>query len=234
MTPLKPKRRAASAATPPDAARAWPADAPERRAVAELVPFANNARTHSDAQVAQIAASIREWGFTNPVLIDEHGLIIAGHGRVLAARKLQIAEVPCLVARGWTEAQKRAYVIADNKVALNAGWDADLLAVELGALGDLGFDATLTGFSADEIAALADSLAEPDAEPNRGEGAGGGEADAEDETESLVFRLRRDEAKAVRSALDAATARRPAAKAVPAAHADSASLADVCRAYLLT
>ena len=132
----------------------WPADATERRAVASLLPYARNARTHSDAQVAQIAASIKEFGFTNPVLIDPDSSIIAGHGRVLAARKLGLVDVPCMVATGWTEAQRRAYIIADNKLALNAGWDDALLALEFGDLATLDFDLSLTGFSADEIAAL--------------------------------------------------------------------------------
>ena len=112
----------------------WPADKVERWAVSRLIPYARNARTHSDAQVAQIAASIREWGWTTPVLVDEAGGLIAGHGRVMAARKLGIAEVPVMVARGWSEAQKRAYVLADNKLALNAGWDEELLRVELADL----------------------------------------------------------------------------------------------------
>jgi ParB-like chromosome segregation protein Spo0J len=98
---------------------------------AALIPYARNARTHSPEQVDQIAASIREWGWTVPVLIDEQGGIIAGHGRVLAAQKLAIAEIPVMVAAGWSEAQKRAYVLADNKLALNAGWDNDLLKIEL-------------------------------------------------------------------------------------------------------
>ena len=111
----------------------WPADKVERWPLDRLVPYARNARTHSDAQVAQIAGSIREWGWTKPVLVDENG-IIAGHGRVLAARKLGLTEVPVMVARGWSEAQKRAYVIADNKLALNAGWDEELLRLELADL----------------------------------------------------------------------------------------------------
>ena len=101
----------------------WPADRVERWPIERLVPSARNARTHSEAQVEQIAASIREWGWTNPVLVDESGTIIAGHGRVLGARKLRIKEVPVMVAIGWTEAQKRAYLIADNKLTLNGGWD---------------------------------------------------------------------------------------------------------------
>jgi len=119
-----------------------------------LIPYARNSRTHSDAQVAQIAASIKEFGFTNPVLIDETGSIIAGHGRVMAARKLAIADVPSIRLTHLTEAQKKAYIIADNKLALNAGWDDEMLAVELTDLKDMGFDLDLTGFSTDEIEAL--------------------------------------------------------------------------------
>ena len=119
-----------------------------------LIPYARNSRTHSDAQVAQIAASIKEFGFTNPVLIDETGSIIAGHGRVMAARKLAIADIPSIRLTHLTEAQKKAYVIADNKLALNAGWDDEMLAVELTDLKDMGFDLDLTGFSTDEIEAL--------------------------------------------------------------------------------
>ena len=148
----------------------WPADKVERRAVAALIPYARNARTHSPEQVDQIAASIREWGWTVPVLVDEQGGIIAGHGRVLAAHKLAIAEVPVMVAAGWSEAQKRAYVLADNKLALNAGWDDDLLKIELGDLQAFDFDLGLIGFSADEIAGT-DVRQE---RPNRsGRGAGG-------------------------------------------------------------
>ena len=120
----------------------------------DLVPYARNSRTHSDAQVAQIAASIKEFGFTNPVLIDADGGIIAGHGRVLAARVLKLDSVPCLRISHLTETQKRAYVIADNKLALNAGWDNELLALEFAELQGLGFDLDLTGFDADELEAL--------------------------------------------------------------------------------
>jgi DNA modification methylase len=136
----------------------WPADNVERRKVADLIPYARNSRTHSDQQVGQIAASIKEWGWTVPVLIDPEGGLIAGHGRILAAQKLGIADVPCMVADGWTDAQKKAYVIADNKLALNAGWDDAMLKIELGELGDLDFDLSLTGFDTDELAAF---LAEP-------------------------------------------------------------------------
>ena len=138
-----------------------PADKVERWKIEKLVPYARNARTHSDEQVGQIAASIKEWGWTTPVLVDEAGSIIAGHGRTLAAQRLQMTEVPVMVAKGWSDAKKRAYVLADNKLALNAGWDNEMLALELGEIGDLDFDLDLTGFSADEIAALMPLEIEP-------------------------------------------------------------------------
>jgi hypothetical protein len=119
-----------------------------------LIPYARNSRTHSDEQVAQIAASIKEFGFTNPILIDDEGGIIAGHGRVMAARKLGLEFVPCIRLGYLTETQRRAYVIADNKLALNAGWDDELLALELGELEERDFDLSLTGFSEDELAKL--------------------------------------------------------------------------------
>ena len=123
----------------------------ETIAVDLLIPYARNSRTHSDEQVAQIAASIREFGFTNPVLIDGQDGIIAGHGRVLGARKLGMSDVPCIRLAHLSEAQKRAYVIADNKLALNAGWDNDMLALELLDLRDADYDLPLTAFSADEL-----------------------------------------------------------------------------------
>ena len=124
------------------------------RKVDELIPYARNSRTHSDAQVAQIAASVREFGWTNPVLVDGENGIIAGHGRVLAARKLGMDEVPCIELAGLTDTQRRAYIIADNKLALNGGWDDELLAIEFSELADAGFDNLLTGFTQDEIDAL--------------------------------------------------------------------------------
>lgn len=117
----------------------------------DLIPYVNNSRTHSEEQVKQICASINEFGFTNPVLIDEKDMIIAGHGRVLASERLKLDEVPCIVLEGLTEAQKKAYVIADNKMALNAGWDEELLKLELENLKELDFDLSLTGFDDDEL-----------------------------------------------------------------------------------
>jgi DNA modification methylase len=137
--------------------------------VASLIPYARNARTHSEAQVAQIAASIREFGFTNPVLVDGERGVIAGHGRLMAARKLGMDEVPVIELSHLTPAQKRAYILADNKLALNAGWDEDLLRIELGDLKLDGFDLGLTGFGEDEIGRIlidaSDGLTDPDQVP---------------------------------------------------------------------
>src|SRR5262245_17273759 len=124
------------------------------RPVEALIPYARNARTHSEAQVAQIAGSIREFGFTNPVLIDRGNGIIAGHGRVLAAHKLGITEVPCIELAHLSHAQRHAYIIADNKLALNAGWHTELLKIELEDLQLGGFDLALTGFDEFELGAL--------------------------------------------------------------------------------
>lgn len=128
--------------------------------IENLLPYARNSRTHSDEQTAQIAASIKEFGFTNPVLIDNDNQIIAGHGRVLAARKLKMKEVPCIRLGYLTETQKKAYVIADNKLALNSGWDDELLALEIADLKNEEFDVSLLGFTEDELAGLGEQLVE--------------------------------------------------------------------------
>jgi ParB-like chromosome segregation protein Spo0J len=128
-----------------------PADKIEHWPIDRLIPYARNSRTHSDVQIAQIAASIKEWGFTTPVLVDESGGIIAGHGRTLAARKLGLKAIPVVIASGWTDAQKRAYVIADNKLATNANWDEEMLKLELHALAEEEFQLDMTGFSPDEL-----------------------------------------------------------------------------------
>lgn len=124
----------------------------EYRKVDTLIPFARNPRTHSDAQVAKLAASIVEFGWTNPVLVDGSHGIIAGHGRLAAARKLGLTEVPVIELGHLSPAQKRAYVIADNRLALDAGWDEEMLAAELAELSEAGYDLDLTGFDADELA----------------------------------------------------------------------------------
>jgi ParB-like chromosome segregation protein Spo0J len=142
------KRKKADASAPPRAARPvkielWPLD--------RLKPFARNSRTHSAAQVAAIAKSIQRFGFTNPILATEDGTIIAGHGRTLAAKSIDAAAVPVIVVDGWSEDDVRAYVIADNKLALDAGWDEAILKLELGELAEKGFDLDLTGFKEDDL-----------------------------------------------------------------------------------
>ena len=132
----------------------------EQLKVGDLIPYVNNSRTHSDEQVMQVASSIKEFGFTNPILIDDDGGIIAGHGRLLAAKKLDIDEVPCIRLGYLSEAQRKAYVIADNKLALNSGWDNDLLKIELMQLDSIDFDLNLTGFDLSELANIFDPVTE--------------------------------------------------------------------------
>jgi DNA modification methylase len=126
----------------------------EQRKIETLIPYVNNSRTHSDEQVAQIAASVREFGWTNPILVDGQNGIIAGHGRLAAARKLGLTEIPVIVLDHLSEAQKKALIIADNKLASNAGWDDEMLRLELNDLQEMGFDATIAGFTTEELDAL--------------------------------------------------------------------------------
>jgi len=125
---------------------------------ADLIPYSNNSRIHTESQVLQVAASIKEFGFTNPILVDGTGSIIAGHGRLLAAKKLGLKQVPTIILDGLTEAQKKAYVIADNQIAINADWDLNLLQVEVERLAELNFDIDLLGFSDDFISGLSEAL----------------------------------------------------------------------------
>ena len=120
----------------------------------DLIPYINNSRTHSESQIKQIAASIREFGFTNPILIDEGCSVIAGHGRLVAAELLDLDEVPTITLEGLTEAQRKAYVIADNKLALNSGWDFEALRLDLESLKDFDFDIDLLGFSQEELSEI--------------------------------------------------------------------------------
>lgn len=122
--------------------------------VSSLIPYARNSRTHSDEQVSKIAASIKEFGFLNPVIVDGENGIIAGHGRIMAAQKLGMETVPTIEASHLTDAQRRAYIIADNRIQLDGGWDEEMLRVEFEELADIGFDLALTGFELGEIAAL--------------------------------------------------------------------------------
>lgn len=122
--------------------------------LSKLVPYVNNARTHSAEQVAKLRSSLREFGFINPVIIDRDFGIIAGHGRVLAAKEEGIQEVPCVFVDYLTEAQKKAYILADNRMAMDAGWDEELLRIEIESLQGADFDVSMTGFTDDEIADL--------------------------------------------------------------------------------
>ena len=168
----------------------------EQIGIETLIPYANNARTHSEAQVAQIAASIREFGFNNPVLIDEQSSIIAGHGRVLAARKLELDTVPCIRLNHLSSTQRRAYIIADNKIAMNAGWDEELLALELTELTEFGVNMDLTGFTVDEIAVL-DGVRELDGMPELPTG-------DKEPFQQMTFTLHDTQAEQVGAAMDAA------------------------------
>ena len=199
----------------------WPADHVERRAIEALIPYVNNARTHSDAQVAQIAASMKEWGWTNPILVDETGLIIAGHGRVMAARKLGLTEAPVMVAKGWTEAQKKAYVLADNQLAANAGWNAELLSTELKGLDASGFDLTLLGFG--DLGALLSTASELEDMPDLPSGDRG-------PFQQMTFTLHDDQVEAVRRAMTLATADGPY-DGSPNANGNGNALARICAEY---
>jgi len=144
--PLKNKEKTMVKKVVADQVEVWP--------IGRLHAYERNARQHTDAQIAQIAAAINEWGFTTPVLVDEMGTILAGHGRVAAARHLGLTEVPVVIARDWTEAQKRGYLIADNQITTNSQWDEALLAAEVDNLRSDGFDLTLLGLSSDDLKKL--------------------------------------------------------------------------------
>lgn len=173
----------------------------ETRSIAELIPFARNSRTHSDEQVAQIAASIREFGWTNPILIDGANGIIAGHGRLAAARKLGLDAVPVIVLDHLTDAQKRALVIADNKLALNAGWDFELLENEVRGLDDDGFDLALLGFDDAELIKMLSEV-EPGELPVLADG-------DREPFQQMTFTLHDEQVEQVKAAMDAAKAMGP-------------------------
>ncbi len=171
----------------------------EQVAVESLIPYARNSRTHSDEQVAQIAASIKEFGWTNPILIDGESGIIAGHGRLLAARKLGMKEVPVIQLSGMTDTQKRAYIIADNKLALNAGWDDDLLKLEIEEVNLEDFEIELIGFSQDELNNLigAQDVNELDGMPGLPSG-------DREPFQQMTFTLHDEQAEQVKRAIDVA------------------------------
>lgn len=169
----------------------------EQIATAELIPYARNARTHSEIQVQQIAGSIQEFGFCNPVLIDAANGIIAGHGRVMAAQLLKLESVPCLRLSHLTDAQKRAYVLADNRIALSSGWDEEMLANELSDLHADEFDMALLGFDADELGKLLAFEAEEIEPPVLADG-------DREPFQQMTFTLHDDQAEAIKRAMEQA------------------------------
>jgi ParB-like nuclease domain len=201
----------------------WPADSVERWPLARLIPYARNARTHSPDQIRQIAASMREWGWTIPVLADEQGGIIAGHARVMAAELNQYPEAPVMVARGWSETKKRAYVLADNKLAMNAGWNEELLGVELLELRDAGFDMPVIGFDASELEGLMREVAEA-GYPSLPEG-------ERAPYQQITFMLHDEQVKIVQAAVAKAKQQGPFEGSLND-NANGNALARVCAAYL--
>jgi ParB-like chromosome segregation protein Spo0J len=201
----------------------WPADSVERWPLSRLIPYARNARTHSPEQVKQIAASMREWGWTIPVLADETGNIIAGHGRVEAAELNGYDSAPVMVARGWSEAKKRAYTIADNKLALNAAWNEELLGLELFDLKKLGVEMDLIGFDDDELARLLREATEavlpilPDGDRAP--------------FQQITFTLHDSQVEVIRAAVDVAKANGGAESQVNE-NSNGNGLAAVCQSYL--
>jgi hypothetical protein len=201
----------------------WPADSVQRWPLAKLVPYARNARTHTPEQVKQLAASMREWGWTIPVLADEAGGIIAGHARVMAAELNQYTEAPVMIARGWSDAKKRAYVLADNKLAMNAGWNEELLGVELLELRDAGFDLPTIGFNAEELDGLMREVAEA-GYPVLPEG-------DRAPYQQVTFMLHDEQVKTVQAALSKAKQRGPFGD-TQNDNANGNALARVCETYL--
>ena len=183
-------------AAPPTAKRIemWP--------LPRLVPYERNARTHSPEQVAQIAASIQEFGFTNPILVDGSDGILAGHGRLAAAKDMGLAEVPVIVLDHLSPEQRRAYVIADNQLALNAGWDMEVLRQELGDLQLAEFDLSLIGFSDDELAELLPDVEKLEAMPELADG-------EKDPVQQMTFTLHDDQAEIIKESIEKAKAMGP-------------------------
>ena len=201
----------------------WPADHVERWPLARLIPYARNARTHSPEQIKQLAASMWEWGWTIPALADEQGGLIAGHARVQAGELNGYEEAPVMIAHGWSEAKKRAYVLADNKLAMNAGWNEELLGVELPELRDMGFDMPVIGFDEKELDELMREVAD----------AGYPELPEGDRApyQQITFMLHDEQVKIVQAAVTAAKARGPFEN-TGNDNANGNALARVCEAYL--
>jgi ParB-like chromosome segregation protein Spo0J len=206
-------------------AKCWTADAVERRPIRELIPSARNARQHSDEQIEAIAASMSEFGWTMPILIDEDGSVIAGHRRLLAAEQLGFDSAPTMIARAWSDAQKRAYLIADNKLTMNASWDQALLRIELQDLASLGFD-SLTGFSEAELRELGIGVKALGGMPVLANG-------ERSPFQQITFILHATQAETVREAIEAASkALGPPTEDSLNKNQNGKALAAICRAYL--
>ena len=190
---------------------------------ADLIPYINNARTHSEVQITQIASSIKEFGFTNPLLVDEENGIIAGHGRLLAATKLGYKEIPCIVIDDLTRLQKKALVIADNKLALNAGWDDELLVNELQSLKSEGFNTDLSGFDEAELADLLHT--DIDEYPNLPDG-------DREPFQQMTFTLHDDQVLQVEAAVRKAKEVGGGFEATPNENSNGNALAFICEAFL--
>lgn len=190
--------------------------------VAELIPYAANSRTHSDVQVTQIAASIREFGFTNPILVNGENTIIAGHGRLLAARKLGLEEVPCVMLDHLSKAQQRALVIADNQLAMNAGWDMAMLAAEIAGLDDEKFQLDLLGFDMSFINELLGPVDEVDL-PELKDG-------DREPFQQMTFTLHDEQADQVKGAIEAAKAMGPFDS--PNENGNGNAIARICETFL--
>lgn len=195
----------------------------EHLPTADLIPYARNARLHSDAQISKIAGSLREFGFCNPVLIDSQDGIIAGHGRVLAALKLGMETVPCLRLDHLSDIQRRAYILADNRLALDASWDEDMLALELSALEIEGFDLDLTGFNAEELEQMLTVAPE----------AGFPELPDGDKApfQQMTFTLHDDQAEQVAAAIEKAKGLGPFVDS-PNENSNGNALARICETFL--
>lgn len=194
----------------------------EQRTVADLIPYAANSRTHSDAQVAQIAASIREFGWTNPILIDGDNTIIAGHGRLLAARKLGMAAVPVIVLDHLSKAQQRALVIADNQLALNAGWDMEMLENEVRALDDEGYDLAILGLADDDLSRMLAEVGEVEL-PMLADG-------DREPFQQMTFTLHDEQVEQVKAAMEAAKAMGPFDS--PNENSNGNAIARICETFL--
>ena len=194
----------------------------ENVATATLIPYARNARTHSESQVAQIAGSIQEFGFNNPVLIDGQNGIIAGHGRVMAANLLKLETVPCIRLAHLSDAQKRAFILADNRIALNSGWDTEMLANELSDLHADDVDLGLLGFDADELEKLSGFDIEPAEPPELASG-------DREPFQQMTFTLHDDQAQTIKDAIERAKA--AGAFSGPNENSNGNALARIAEAY---